>query len=331
MNTMDAQRVPLLALCGILASRSWEAARTWSAIEAPMRREFGVRLEPLARAMQANDHRTALAAAEALAGAADDAEDDAQDDAHTTTAPARPAAVGPDAADKLRHAHDVIAELEAFSYSISHDLREPLRAITCFAQTLQDTEAGRMSVQGRHRLERVVQGALRMNRMIEDILACSRAERCDLRRQEVDLGVLAREVVDELRPGHGRVRVEIAPLPRVPGDTALLRQVFANLVGNALKFSRGSAAPLVRVDAVDAGAAVEVRVHDNGAGFDAAYASRLFQLFQRLHTEKEFPGTGVGLAIVKRVVARHGGSVRAESQPGVRTTFAFTLPKAPQV
>jgi signal transduction histidine kinase len=114
----------------------------------------------------------------------------------------------------------------------------------------------------------------------------------------------------------------------VRGDGVLLRQVFTNLIGNALKFSAGTRAPRVNVEATDVGPAMEIRVCDNGAGFDSAYASRLFRLFQRLHNHHEYPGTGIGLAIVKRIVERHGGSVRAESEPGVRTTFAFTLPKA---
>lgn len=228
---------------------------------------------------------------------------------------------------ELQDARDLVEELKAFNYSISHDLRAPLHAITCFAQSLQDTEADRMSVQGRRRLDRVVQGALRMNRMIEDLLACSRADRCDMRMCDVDLGALAHDVAGELRPCYRRTRVEIGPLPVVTGDGVLLRQVFANLLDNALKFSAGARAPHVSVDAVDTGGAIEIRVHDNGAGFDPAHASRLFGLFQRLHTEREFPGTGVGLAIVKRIVARHGGSVRTESKPGVCTTFTVTLPK----
>jgi light-regulated signal transduction histidine kinase (bacteriophytochrome) len=228
---------------------------------------------------------------------------------------------------QLRHARDLAAELEAFSYSVSHDLRAPLDAIRCFAQSVRETEAVRMSTQGRHRLERVIQGALRMNRMIDDLLGCSRTEHCEMFMREVDLGMLAAQAAGELMLSYPRARIQIDALPRTMVDPALLRQVLENLVGNALKFSARVADPRVRIDAVDLGTAFEIRVHDNGVGFDAEYASRLFCLFQRLHRDEEFAGTGVGLAIVKRVVARHGGTVRAESKPNVRTTFAFTLPK----
>jgi len=230
---------------------------------------------------------------------------------------------------QLQRANNQLSELEAFSYSVSHDLRAPLDAIRSFAQSLQETEAGRMSAQGRHRLERVLQGALTMNRMIDDLLDCSRVERCEMRRREVDMGMIAVQVAAELMQNHPNVRVQIEPLPRVTGDPALLRQVIANLLGNAMKFSSHVATPCVRVDAIDLGTAVEIRVHDNGAGFDNENACRLFCLFQRLHGQEEFAGSGVGLAIVKRIVTRHGGTIRAVSKPGVCTTFAFTLPKSP--
>jgi signal transduction histidine kinase len=229
--------------------------------------------------------------------------------------------------DELRRAQDRVEQLEAVTSAISHDLRAPLHAITCFAQSLQETESAGMSSAGQHRLDRVVQGALRMNRMIDDLLACSRAERHDLRTSDIDLAALACDVVSEMRPAYWRSRAEIGALPCLRGDGVLLRQVFANLIGNAFKFSARHPAPCVRIAAADLGREVEIRVHDNGAGFDPTYAPRLFNPFQRLHNEREFPGTGMGLAIVKRIVARHGGRVRAESQPGVCTTFAFTLPK----
>src|SRR3569832_1904415 len=162
---------------------------------------------------------------------------------------------------ELRRTRDRVEELEAFSDSLSHDLRAPLQAITCFAQSLQDTERDRMSLQGQHRLDRVVQGALRMNRMIEDVLACSRAERGDLHWRDVDLDALAREVAGELRPR--RARVEIGELPSVRGDGVMLRLVFANLVGNAFKFSTTTTTPNKRIDARDRGEMVEIRGRDN--------------------------------------------------------------------
>jgi len=219
-----------------------------------------------------------------------------------------------------------IADLEAFSYSISHDLRSPLAAISSFAACLQESETAALSDRGRHRLGRIVAGAERMERMIGDILACSRAERAEMQRRRIDLAPLVAEVVAELRDAWPAARVVVGPLPPVHADAAMLRLVLCNLIGNALKFSAVRADARVEISAalVRRGA-VEVTVRDNGAGFDMAYSGKLFGLFQRLHSESEFPGTGVGLAIVKRLVSRHGGAVRAESVAGGWTTFSFTL------
>jgi two-component system, sensor histidine kinase and response regulator len=218
-----------------------------------------------------------------------------------------------------------IAELEAFSYSVSHDLRSPLNAINAFAMSLLESEAQTLSKQGQHRLDRIVAGSRRMNKMIDDILLCSRAERSEMRLQSVNLGVMVGEVVAELRHAWPGTRIDVGPLPVVHADAAMLRQVLANLIDNALKFSGGRQDAQVAVEAHRVDEVTEIRVRDNGAGFDMAYGYKLFALFQRLHTENEFPGTGVGLAIVKRLVSRHGGCVRAESVPGGWTTFAFTL------
>lgn len=227
---------------------------------------------------------------------------------------------------RLQHAlHETIAELEAFSYSVSHDLRAPLTAIGSFAESVNETEGSRLSPQGRHRLDRVVEGARRMSTMIDDILACTKIDRAGMRCAPVDLNEIAAEVVEQLGSLHPATSVVIAPLPTLQGDPTMLRQVLANLVGNALKFSSRNPAARVEIQAQESDGATEILVRDNGAGFDAAYAHKLFGLFQRLHTTGEFPGTGVGLAIVKRLVARHGGRVRAESVPGGWTTFAFSL------
>jgi len=220
---------------------------------------------------------------------------------------------------------DTIADLEAFSYSVSHDLRAPLSAINAFAVSLLETESAGLSQQGHHRLERIVAGSSRMNRMIDDILACSRAERTEMRCQTVNAHALASEVVAEMRHAWPGTEVVIGPLPAVNADTTMLRQIFANLIGNAFKFSGGREGARVEIDAHGKGGIAEFRVRDNGAGFDMAYACKLFGLFQRLHSEAEFPGTGVGLAIVKRLVSRHRGTIRGESAPGGWTTFCFTL------
>ena len=220
---------------------------------------------------------------------------------------------------------DTIADLEAFSYSVSHDLRAPLSAVNAFAVSLLETEADALSSRGRHRLERIVAGSARMNRMIDDILACSRAERAEMRWQTVDLRAIAADVVAEMRHAWPATGIDIGPLPAVHADGCMARQILANLIGNALKFSGGREGARVEVSATQVRGVAEITVRDNGAGFDMAYASKLFGLFQRLHSEAEFPGSGVGLAIVKRLVSRHGGSIRAESVPGGWTTFRFTL------
>jgi signal transduction histidine kinase len=221
--------------------------------------------------------------------------------------------------------HRAMAEMEAFSYTVSHDLRAPLAAVQSFAGALQEAEAAALSERGRHHLERVVAGALRMSRMIDDILACSRVERAEMRCREIDLGALVTEVVSELKASWPDAKVILEALPAVRGDANMLRQIFTNLIGNALKFSARSPDATVEVSARKTEGATEISVRDNGAGFDTAYAGKLFGLFQRLHSEAEFAGTGVGLAIVKRLVNRHGGEVRAESVPGGWTTFSFTM------
>jgi two-component system sensor histidine kinase/response regulator len=224
-----------------------------------------------------------------------------------------------------RALQETIADLEAFSYSVSHDLRAPLSAVNAFAVSLLETEADAMSPRGRHRLERIVAGSARMNRMIDDILACSRAERAEMRWQTVDLGAMAAEAVAEMRHAWPATQVDIGALPLVHADGCMTRQILANLIGNALKFSGGREGARVEVSATQVRGVAEITVRDNGAGFDMAYSSKLFGLFQRLHSDAEFPGSGVGLAIVKRLVSRHGGSIRAESVPGGWTTFCFTL------
>jgi PAS domain S-box-containing protein len=224
-----------------------------------------------------------------------------------------------------RTLQSAMAELEAFSYTVSHDLRSPLAAVRSFADALVETEAQALSERGRHRLDRIVAGAQRMEKMIDDILACSRLERAQMRCRTVDLGALVGELVGEVGPQWPGATIAVGPLPTVGGDANMLRQIFANLLGNAFKFSAGRADARVEVGARRLEDGNEIFVRDNGAGFDPAYAGKLFGLFQRLHTESEFAGTGVGLAIVKRLVKRHGGDVRAESVPGGWTTISFTL------
>ena len=218
------------------------------------------------------------------------------------------------------------AELEAFSYSVSHDLRAPLRAVDGYAQMLEEDHAARLDDEGR-RLLGVVRGeAGRMGQLIDDLLMLSRTARQALRTVTVDMTALAREALEASRAQYPRTRVELAALPPAEGDRNLLRQVWINLIDNALKYSAKSAAPRVEIGGRASGGACEYWVRDNGAGFDPRYAQKLFGVFQRLHAADEFTGTGVGLAIVQRVLARHGGRAWAEGSPGEGATFSFSLP-----
>ncbi len=218
------------------------------------------------------------------------------------------------------------AELESFSYSVSHDLRAPLRALNGYASILAAEEGGKLSPEGRAHLERIARNAVRMGELIDDLLQFSRVGRDELRRENVELAGLVRTQVDELREGYPSARVTIGPLPTVSADMAMLRQVFANLVGNALKFSSRRSDPHVEIGVVVHEGQQAIYVRDNGEGFDMRYAGKLFGVFQRMHKESEFPGTGVGLAIVKRIVERHGGRAWSEAAPGAGATFYFTLP-----
>jgi hypothetical protein len=219
-------------------------------------------------------------------------------------------------------------ELEAFSYSVSHDLRAPLRAINGFARILVEDYGARLDEEGQRLLGVVRDNARRMGQLIDDLLDFSRSTRKALAREPVDMTALARQLAAELavRGGPDPSTVEVQALPAAVGDRALLQQALLNLLDNALKFSRGSAAPRVEVAGwVDDGQAV-YRVRDNGVGFDMRYADKLFGVFQRLHAQEDFEGTGVGLALVQRIAQRHGGRVWAESAPGAGATFYFALP-----
>lgn len=220
-------------------------------------------------------------------------------------------------------------ELEAFVYSVSHDLRAPLRGIDGFSHVLAAQYGANLDAEARQLLERVRAAAQRMGRLIADLLELSRLARSTVRRTDVSLSELAQSVVDELAAEAGTRTVEwhIEPDMKVRGDPGLLRVALANLLGNALKYTR-DVSP-ARIDVGTAGRRdhlVEFFVRDNGAGFDMNYAARLFQPFQRLHAQHEFEGTGIGLATVQRVIAKHGGQIRGEGRPGGGATFYFTLP-----
>jgi PAS domain S-box-containing protein len=223
-------------------------------------------------------------------------------------------------------------ELEAFSYSVSHDLRAPLNAIGGFAEALSDSCSERLDQRGHHFLQRIRAGAERMDALIDDLLSLARISRADLVASDVDLAPLASEIMAEIAEGQpGRKsRLSVASDLRAFADRGLMRVVFANLLGNAWKFSGNREQTVIEVGRLPREGASDVfYVKDNGAGFDKGYASRLFTAFQRLHGQSEFPGSGIGLATVRRVIERHGGEVWAESVEGEGATFYFSLPKSP--
>jgi PAS domain S-box-containing protein len=216
-------------------------------------------------------------------------------------------------------------ELEAFSYSVSHDLRAPLRALDGFARIINDKEADHLSAEGREMLGRIHANAGKMGALIDDILQFARVGRRGMELVNVDMAAMARDVANDLKAEYPQAEVTIAELPRVRGDAAMLRQVWVNLIGNALKFSSKVEQPRIAVGSVPWNGQLSFFVKDNGAGFDMAHSAKLFQVFHRFHAEREFPGTGAGLAIVKRIVERHAGRIWAESQTGTGAVFHFTL------
>jgi len=222
------------------------------------------------------------------------------------------------------------AELESFTYSVSHDLRTPLRAIDGYAQLLRANHADQFDDEARRLLRLVSENTRRMGTLIDDLLTLSRLGRRDLNRSCVDMEALARETFSTLcetqRERCAECSFEVQALPDAYGDPSMLRHVFTNLFANALKFTRDEPAPRIEVGATSSDAPPTFFVRDNGVGFDAQYADKLFDVFQCLHDTTDVEGTGVGLAIVERIVERHGGTVWADGETGVGATIYFTLP-----
>jgi light-regulated signal transduction histidine kinase (bacteriophytochrome) len=218
-------------------------------------------------------------------------------------------------------------ELEAFSYSVSHDLRAPLRAVNGFAGIVLEDFSSQLPEEGRRYLERVREGGRRMGELIDDLLAFSQLSRQNVNRKSINTVKLVQDVLDELKPQwEGRqVEIRIGNLPSCHGDPALLKQIWVNLLSNAIKYTRGREPAIVEIGCARENGGNIFSVRDNGTGFDMQYANKLFGVFQRLHRADEFEGTGVGLAIVQRIVHRHGGRVWAEAAEGRGATFYFTL------
>ena len=221
-------------------------------------------------------------------------------------------------------------ELEAFSYSVSHDLRAPLRAIAGFVQILDEDHGQTLPADARRHLERVKVNAQRMGQLIDDLLNFSRIGRTLITRQQVDMNAIAATVAQDTVATSGRtVEINIDTLPPAYGEPSLLNQVFINLISNAVKFTSRAERPSIKVGSTMQNGQIVYCVQDNGVGFDERYAEKLFGVFQRLHRVDDFEGTGVGLAIVHRIVTRHGGRVWAEGKPNAGATFYFTVPPPP--
>ncbi len=219
------------------------------------------------------------------------------------------------------------SELESFSYSVSHDLRAPLRAISGFSQALEEDCADRLDEAGRDSLRRIRSAATRMGLLIDDMLVLSRITRMDLQREPVDVSGVAASVVADLsqRSPERVVDVQIAPGVKANADPRMLRIALENLIENAFKYTTKASRPHIEIGSARHGGPPIYYVRDNGAGFDMQYADRLFGAFQRLHNDKEFAGTGIGLATVQRIVHRHGGRIWADAVVNAGASFYFTL------
>ncbi|MEO3402535.1 ATP-binding protein [Mucilaginibacter sp. CAU 1740] len=226
----------------------------------------------------------------------------------------------------LIHANE---ELEAFSYSVSHDLRAPLRAIAGFSNIMIEDYSDKLDDEGQKTLNTIVNNALRMGMLIDDILSFSKLSRAEKINTTLDMKSIFKNVFDELmrqEPANHKVVFELGELAPSIGDQAMITQVVTNFISNALKYSRNTPETRIVVNSVTADGSTTYSVKDNGAGFDEKYKNKLFKIFSRLHNDKEFEGTGIGLSIVKKVIERHGGTVTAEGVLGEGATFSFSLP-----
>ncbi|MBM3270412.1 MAG: hypothetical protein FJZ01_22485 [Candidatus Sericytochromatia bacterium] len=220
------------------------------------------------------------------------------------------------------------SELEQFAYVASHDLQEPLRMVSSYVQLLQQRYAGKLDERADKYIYYAVDGARRMQALIQGLLEYSRVSRRELVLAATDAGEALESALLNLRQAIAETgaRVEVGPLPVVEGDPARLAQVFQNLLANAIKFRKPGQVPHIRVQSRRTDHAFEFSIRDDGIGLDPRYADQIFNIFQRLHTRNEYPGTGIGLAVCKKVVERHGGRIWVESEPGRGADFRFTLP-----
>ena len=231
--------------------------------------------------------------------------------------------------ERTRKLEEANNELESFSYSVSHDLRAPLRAVDGFSRILLEDYGDKLDENGKRVLDIIRSNTQNMGRLIDDLLAFSRLGRKQIETSPINMSHLAEDVFQQLRFGltDQNIQFKLAPLPDVAGDPALIRQVFVNLLSNAAKYSKPRNQAVIEVNGRTENGDCVYYVKDNGVGFDMTYAPKLFGVFQRLHSVEEFEGTGVGLAIVQRIVHRHGGRVWAEGKLDQGATFYFSLPK----
>ena len=215
-------------------------------------------------------------------------------------------------------------ELESFSYSVSHDLRAPLRALYGNAQILEEDYGEQLDKEAKKYLKKIHDNVNRMDTLINDLLAFSKVGKKEVRKSLFSMDLLVRSIFEELNADG--IDVEILDLPEAVGDYSMLKQVWTNLISNAIKYTSKTDNPHITVGSRQLPNEVEYYIKDNGAGFDMAYSEKLFGTFQRLHDASEFEGTGIGLAIVQRIILKHGGIIRAEAETGKGATFYFTLP-----
>lgn len=226
--------------------------------------------------------------------------------------------------EALKNSRD---DMQAFAYSVSHDLKAPLRAIEGFSKILLEDFSTDLSPDAQRFLKHIVTNTETLSTQIEDLLKYYRAGKNAPARLTVDLDAVCREILGTLPPQNGqRVRI-IGTLPKVTGDPVQLREVLSQLISNGLKFSANARNPTVEITSVEEKDATRIAVRDFGVGFDPKHSSKLFQVFQKLHTGSEFPGNGIGLAIVKRLMLAHGGCVEADAVPQEGATFSITLPR----
>ncbi|HEY1022853.1 MAG TPA: ATP-binding protein [Flavisolibacter sp.] len=228
---------------------------------------------------------------------------------------------------RTRELEVVNKELEAFSYSVSHDLRTPLRAVSGYSMMLKEDYAGRLDEEGNRLIDTILANTKMMSDLIDDLLTFSKMARLQAVHEAIDMEHLVQQCLQKLTSFYTRASVAVGSLPAGKGDSSMLRQVWYNLLDNALKYSSKKELPQIEVGALNDPQFHIYYIKDNGTGFDMKYAHKLFGVFQRLHRQDEFEGTGLGLALVKRIITKHGGTIWAEAAPQQGATFYFSIPK----